>query len=158
RVLVLSPAQIAARLDDRFKLLTGGSPSALPRQQTLRGTLDWSYELLSEPERTFLRRLAVFAGGWSLEAAESVCASEGLDADAMLDLLQGLISKSLVVVDHEGQAPRYRLLETVRQYASERLQAAGEQEDACRRHRDWCLRLADEAEPRLYCAEQIQWL
>jgi predicted ATPase/DNA-binding CsgD family transcriptional regulator/DNA-binding XRE family transcriptional regulator len=158
RLLVLSPEQLAARLDDRFKLLTGGSPTALPRQQTLRGTLDWSYELLSELERTLLRRLAVFAGGWTLEAAESVCAGEGLEGDAILDLLAGLVSKSLVVVGHEAQGVRYRLLETVRQYAWERLQAAGEQEDACRRHRDWCLMLGEEAEPRLYRAEQVEWL
>jgi predicted ATPase/DNA-binding CsgD family transcriptional regulator len=158
RLLVLSPEQLAARLDDRFKLLTGGSPTALPRQQTLRGTLDWSYDLLSAPERTLLQRLAVFAGGWTLEAVELVCAGRGLEGDAVLDVLAGLVSKSLVVVGHEAQAARYRLLETVRQYAWERLQRAGEQEDVGRRHRDWCLALAEEAEPRLYCAEQVQWL
>jgi predicted ATPase/DNA-binding CsgD family transcriptional regulator/DNA-binding XRE family transcriptional regulator len=158
RVLVLSAEQIAARLDDRFKLLTGGSPTALPRQQTLRGTLDWSYELLSAPEQMLLRRLAVFAGGWILEAAESVCAGEGLESDAVLDLLQELVSKSLVLVWHEAHVVRYRLLETVRQYAWERLREADEQEDTYRRHRDWCLRLAEEAEPRLYGAEQVEWL
>ena len=113
RVRALPVEKIAERLNDRFRLLTGGSRTALPRQQTLRGAIDWSYSLLSEPERTLLRRLAVFVGGWTLEAAEAVC-SEGLDD--VLDALTRLVDKSLVTVDETG---RYRLLETIRQYARE---------------------------------------
>ena len=119
RVLGSRPEQIAARLDDRFRLLTGGSLTALPRQQTLRGTLDWSYDLLSELERTLFRRLAVFAGAFTLEAAEAVGAGDGIATDEVIDLLAGLVSKSMVVVGRETEAVRYRLLETVRQYAWE---------------------------------------
>jgi predicted ATPase/DNA-binding CsgD family transcriptional regulator len=158
RLSVLSPEQIAARLDDRFRLLTGGSLTALPRQQTLRGTLDWSYDLLSELERILLQRLAVFAGACTLEAAEAVCAGEGLETDQVIDLLAGLVSKSMVVVVREAEEVRYRLVETVRQYAWEKLRAAGEDQAVCRRHLEWCLTLAEEAEPRLYRAEQVQWL
>ena len=119
RVRVLPVEEIARRLDDRFRLLTGGGRTAPPRQQTLRATLDWSHDLLTEPERALLRRLAVFVGGWTLEAAEAVGAGDGLAADAVLDLLTRLVDKSLAQVD-EGAAGegRYRLLETVRQYAA----------------------------------------
>src|SRR5262249_22537357 len=113
RVPVLAPEQIAARLDQRFRLLTGGSRAALPRQQTLRATLDWSYDLLSEPERLLLNRLAVFAGGWSLEAAEAVCSDERIAQGDILDLLVQLVGKSLVLAEEAGDAiERYRLLET----------------------------------------------
>jgi non-specific serine/threonine protein kinase len=158
RLSALSVEQIAARLDDRFKLLTEGSRTALPRQQTLRGTLDWSHDLLSEPERVLLRRLAGFTGGWTLEAAESVCSGDGLEPGDILDVLAQLVGKSLVVADSHGEATRYRMLETVRQYATEKLQAAGEDERLYRRQRDWCLALANEAEPNLYRAEQVRWL
>jgi predicted ATPase/class 3 adenylate cyclase len=126
RVTVLRVEQIAARLDDRFRLLTGGSRTAVPRQQTLRALIDWSYDLLAEAERVMLQRSSVFVGGWTLEAAEAVCAGDGLDHDEVLDVLAQLVNKSLVVADREqGQETRYRLLETIRQYALERLVESG---------------------------------
>src|SRR3712207_4524702 len=119
---------IARRLDDRFRLLTGGSRTALPRQQTLRALIDWSYALLSDADRVLLRRLSVFSGGWTLEAAEAVCAGEDLDEYQVLDTLLRLVDKSLVVAqEREGEA-RYRLLETIRQYGHEKLAEAGERE------------------------------
>jgi non-specific serine/threonine protein kinase len=144
RVHALTAEQIAARLDQRFRLLTGGSRAALPRQQTLRATLDWSYDLLSEPERRLLDRLAVFAGGWSLEAAEAVCSHEHIAPEHVLDLLAQLVSKSLVLADEDGDGTeRYRMLETVRQYARERLLAAGEAEAVHRRHAAYFLAIGD---------------
>ena len=120
RIRLFAPEQIAARLNDRFKLLTGGSRTALPRQQTLRALIDWSYDLLPDPEKALLRRLAVFAGGWTFEAAEAVC-----DSDDLLDALGHLVDKSLVAVDDCVGEARYVLLETVRQYAREKLFDAG---------------------------------
>ena len=114
RVRVFSVAQIAARLDDRFRLLTAGPRTALPHQQTLRATVDWSYALLAEPERTLLRRLSVFAGGWTFEAAEAVAAGDGIQPHAVLDLLAQLVDKSLVIAEEQRDAVRYRLLETIR--------------------------------------------
>ena len=158
RLSALSVEQIAARLDDRFTLLTEGSSTALSRQQTLHSMLDWSYALLSDRERVLLRRFAVFAGGWTLEAAEAVGADETLQAGEILDPLAHLVGKSLVVADTQGEVMRYWLLETVRQYAREHLRAAGEEEQVRRRQRDWCLALAEEAQPWLYRAEQLHWL
>src|SRR5207244_5148351 len=122
RVKVLSVEQIAARLDDRFRLLTGGSRTALPRQQTLRAAVDWSYDLLDAGERALLRRLSVFAGGWTLEAAETVCAGGDVDEFEVLDLLSHLVEKSLVMakVGRDEVIP-YRLLLTVRHYGHDRL-------------------------------------
>jgi non-specific serine/threonine protein kinase len=125
RMKLLSLEQISARLDDRFQLLTGGSRTAVPRQQTLRATIDWSYDLLSEEERRLLRRLAVFTGGCTLEAAEQVCSVDSNGGDT-LELLSHLIDKSLVTVEDEDEERRYRLLETVRQYARDRLFESGE--------------------------------
>ena len=139
RVNVLSPEQLLAKLDDRFRLLTGGSRSALPRQQTLRAAMDWSYDLLAEPERAALRRLSVFAGGCTLEAAEAVCSIGGVPPADVLDLLGRLVDKSLVAADMQDGETRYRLLETVRQYARDRLLESGEAAEARRRHRDWHL-------------------
>jgi len=162
RVGVLPVEGIVARLDDRFRLLTGGPRTALPRQQTLRATLDWSHHLLAEPERVLLRRLAVFAGGWTLDAAEDVCAENGLAADDVLDLLSGLVHKSLVLLvgdatwSGDGEA-RYRSLETIRQYALERLQASGELEAVRRRHALHYLALAETAERRLVGPERRAW-
>ena len=119
-----SVEQIAARLDDRFRLLTSGPRTALPRQQTLRATVDWSYALLSEPERALLRRLSAFAGSWDFEAAEAVAAGDGVRVHAVLDLLAQLVDKSLVLAEERGGAARYRLLDTIRQYARERPEAA----------------------------------
>ena len=115
RVKMLTPEQIAARLDDRFRLLTGGSRTALPRQQTLRATIDWSYSLLSEEEKSLFRRLAVFVGGWTLEATKSVCGEERDGVD-VLDLLTRLVDKSLVFVEETSAENRYHRLETIRQY------------------------------------------
>jgi predicted ATPase len=147
RVRVLSVEQIAGRLDDRFGLLTGGSRTALPRHRTLRATVDWSYELLSEPERVLLRRLSVFAGGWTLEAAEAVCAGALVTPGEVLDLLAQLANKSLVVVANvgagDGLEARYRLLETIRQYAAEKLTEAAEEAETRDRHLDFCLDLVE---------------
>src|SRR5262249_30074284 len=128
------------------------------RQQTLRATLDWSYELLIEQERLLLKRLSVFAGGWVLEAAEQVCHGESIAEWEVLDLLTSLVDKSLVVFKGYDTGGRYRLLEMVGQYASEGLEASGEAEQVKRRHRNWFLALAEEAEPQLQGAEQDRWL
>jgi predicted ATPase/DNA-binding CsgD family transcriptional regulator/DNA-binding XRE family transcriptional regulator len=150
RIATVSPQQLAARLDDRFRLLTGGSRTAPPRQQTLRAMFDWSYGLLSDAERVLLERVAVFAGGWSLEAAETVCAGGPIAAQAVLDLLGRLVARSLVVVVSEADDPvRYRLLETVRQYAWERLVERGEDAWLRQRHCRYFLALAEEAHPHL---------
>jgi predicted ATPase/DNA-binding CsgD family transcriptional regulator len=125
-VKTLSVQEIAARLDDRFHLLTGGGRTALPRQQTLKGTLDWSYGLLSDGERLLLRRLSVFEGGWTVEAAESVCAGDGLLQQRVLGALAGLVDKSLIIADSESTPARYRILETTRQYGLELLSASDE--------------------------------
>src|SRR5205807_149127 len=123
RSRVLSVEQILDGLDDCFRLLTGGARTAMPRQQTLRGSIDWSYRLLSGDERVLLRRLSVFAGGFTLDAAEAVAGCEPLDEPAILDLLQSLVDKSLVIADLWGDEARYRLLETIRQYAAEQFEA-----------------------------------
>jgi predicted ATPase len=125
RTRALPVETIAARLGDRFRLLTGGDRSALPREQTLRALIDWSYDLLAQPERALFQRLAVFAGGWTLDTAEAVCAGGGLNRGDVLDLLTALVEKSLVAVDPDDG--RYRLLEAVRQFAQERLQESGDQ-------------------------------
>ncbi len=134
RVRAMSLEQIAARLDDRFRLLTGGSRTALPRHQTLAALMDWSYDLLSEVERVVLRRLAVFWGGWTVEAAEAVCAGEVIEAAEVLNLLTHLVDKSLVMVDEHKGVTRYRLLETIREYALRRLIESGEMEAVRWRH------------------------
>jgi predicted ATPase/class 3 adenylate cyclase len=134
RLRSLPLEQIADRLDDRFRLLTGGSRTALRRQQTLRALIDWSYDMLTAEERDVFHRLAVFAGGWRLESAEAVCADDRIDSWDVLDLQQALIDKSLVTFDESGEAPRYRLLESVRQYALEKLRESGEQNAVYDRH------------------------
>src|SRR5579884_2229057 len=206
RMRVLTVEQIEARLSDRFRLLTGGSRTALPRQQTLRALIDWSYDLLTESERTLLRRLSVFAGGFLLEAAESVCGadagvgygalvvrekpyskreqegnpavqnadlnpnvepSESLtpntqrltpNAYDVLDLLTGLVDKSLVLFEERAHGARYRLLETIRQYGLERLAESGEDRSLRERHRDFHMQLAEEAFDQLFGPEQGTWL
>src|SRR5262249_28192007 len=140
----LTVGQIAARIDDRFRLLTGGSRTALQRQQTLRATIDWSYDLLDNQERRLFERLAVFSGGWSLEAAEAVGAGEGIERDEVLDLLARLVQKSLVQAEEQpDRTERYRLLETLRQYGRERLGASGEAKAVFDRHADYCLTLGE---------------
>jgi non-specific serine/threonine protein kinase len=158
RVKTLSVEKLNERLDDRFRLLTGGSRTALPRQQTLRALIDWSYDLLSPPEQALLRRLSVFAGGCTLEAAEAVCAGDGIEAWEVLDLLTGLSEKSLLLYEEQGGEGRYRLLETMRQYARDRLLEGGEAEKVRERHRDCFLALAKEAEPRLTRPCQSAWI
>ena len=180
RVKALRVEQIAGLLDDRFRLLTGGSRTALPRHQTLRGTIDWSYSLLSGPERTLLRRLSVFAGGWTLEAAEEVAKDEGgrmkdegkvtngdadlippssfvLHPSEVLDLLTHLVDKSLVVLDDQAVEPRYRMLETIRQYAAEKLHETDEQKVLKNRHLAYFAQWVEEAEPKLHGREQTLW-
>lgn len=134
RARVLSLQQIAERLDDRFRLLTGGSRTALPRQRTLHALIDWSYDLLPQPECVLLRRLSVFSGGWTLEAAEAVCSDDDIKAYEVLDLLDQLVNKSLVVAEDCEPGMRYRLLETIRQYAQEKLLASGEATALRQRH------------------------
>lgn len=163
RIKMLQTAELAARLDDRFSLLTGGSRTALPRQQTLRRTIDWSYDLLSEPERALLQRSAVFAGGFTLEAAEQVTGggtSRAADLDSanravlpantILDHLSRLVDKSLVFVNRRGDATRYEMLETIRQYAREKLAESGELEETQDRHLDFFLALAEDAEQHFW--------
>jgi predicted ATPase/DNA-binding CsgD family transcriptional regulator len=161
RVHVLSVPEIAARLDDRFRLLRGGSRTAPPRHQTLKAAIDGSYDLLAEPERQLFRRLAVFVGGFTLEGAEAVAGDvagpETVSAMSLVDLLSRLVTKSLVVVI-AGQQTRYRMLETLRQYAWERLVAAGELEQMRRRHMAYYLQFAERAEQGLYGGDQVEWL
>ena len=156
RVRALSAEQIAARLHDSFNLLTGGDKTALPRQQTLRASIDWSYDLLSIPERELLRRLAVFAGGWTVDAAEAVGADGDVEKHEVLDLLTCLVEKSLVLADAAGE--RYRLLETVRQYALELLAASGEGDAVRSRHLAFCLALVEEAHAHLVGPSQAVWM
>ena len=185
--VVLPPAALAARLDARFRLLTGGGPAAHPRQRTLAATLDWSHALLGEAERALFRRLAVFVGGWTLDAAEAVCADdpgggneegqEGggagvvaadaggaaprghLPAEAVLEALRRLADQSLVVAVHDlsAEATRYRLLETVRQYAAERLAAAGEGDTVRARHAAWAVALAEQGARGALGAHREVW-
>ncbi|MBC7813319.1 MAG: tetratricopeptide repeat protein, partial [Burkholderiales bacterium] len=159
RVKMLKAEQIAERLDDRFRLLTGGSRTALPRQQTLRAMIDWSYDLLPESERVLLRRLSVFAGGWTLEAAETVCQGSGIDDYNILDPLTQLVNKSLVVVDADDNTEtRYRLLETVRQYAREKLSETGEGMTVRDAHLQYFLGLAERAEPEGHGSRVLEWV
>jgi predicted ATPase/DNA-binding XRE family transcriptional regulator len=157
RIKVLSVEELRARLGDRLRVLTGGSRIALPRHRTLRATLDWSYGLLAEPERILLRRLAVFAGGWTLEAAEAVCGGDGLPEAEVLDRLASLVDKSLVNLEWRGDAGRYGMLETVRQYATERSVESGETDFLRQRHASFFLELVERAEPKLFGPEQDAW-
>jgi predicted ATPase/class 3 adenylate cyclase len=184
RVKGLSVEQISKRLDDRFRLLTGGSRTALPRQQTLRATIEWSYDLLLETERLLLRRLAVFVDDWTLEAAEAVCAQpdpsgdypgatlsrpgqdEAALAEAMqaigtpevMDLLLRLLDKSLIVAEEQGGQARYHMLETIGQFASNKLLESGESGSLRARHLEFFLKFAEQAEAKLHSPEQLIWL
>jgi non-specific serine/threonine protein kinase len=158
RVTTLTVEQIAERLDDSLRLLTGGGRTAVDRQRTLRGTLDWSYELLSDPERALLCRLAVFAGGWVLEAAEGICGDEGISQNDVLDLLSNLVNKSLVVVEQSGSGVWYRLLDPLRAYALEKLKQAGDELRVLSRHRDWYVQLAERFETEWRGPLQRAWV
>jgi predicted ATPase/Flp pilus assembly protein TadD len=164
RARVLSVEQIAERLDDRFRLLTGGSRTALPRQQTLRALIDWSYDLLRPDEQLVLRRLAVFSDGWTLEAAESVCAGfspNGLNIGSadVLDYLESLVDKSLVLQPDESFAePRYRMLESVRHYAAERLDESGERNVVRDRHQEWFVECARRVYDGIVTDDVARWI
>ena len=158
RVRMLSPDQIAEALDDRLRLLTGGARTVALRHQTLRASIDWSHDLCSEQERVLLRRLSVCAGGWTLEGAEAVTADGAVERRAVLDLLSGLVDRSLVESEERSGVVRYRMLESIRQYAAEHLVAAGELDSARARHLAWCLELAERAEPELLRHDAGVWL
>ena len=159
RVSTLSLEQISERLEGSLELLTHGGRTTVPRHRTLKGALGWSYDLLSESERRLFRKLSVFAGGWTLEASEAVCSGDGVEEREVLDLLSGLVEKSLVMV--RGVDPggaRYRLLEPVRQYALDKLEESDEVEEARRRHAEFFLALAEETETEMKGPEQATWL
>ena len=160
RVKVLTVQEIAARLNDRFALLTAGNRTGIePRHQTLRAALDWSFDLLPSVEQILLRRLAVFAAGCTLDTAEAVCSGEGISDGQVLDLLSSLVDKSFIVAETTGRAhARYRLLETIREYALEKLSQAGEMDQLYNRHLDLFLVRAEEASPKLTDAYQKLWL
>jgi len=162
RLRTMSVDQLASRLDDRFRLLTSGSRTALPRHKTLRAVVDWSWELLTDAERMVLRRLSVFSGGASLEAAERVCAASAVEHGAVepeevLELLTSLAEKSLVLAEGDG-GPRYRMTGTIKEYAAQRLAEAGESDLARRAHLAYVTELTETAEPHLRRAEQLDWL
>ena len=162
KIRVLSVEEIARRLDDRFRLLTGGSRTALERHQTLRAAIDWSYNLIPPAEQVLFRRLSVFVGGWTLEAAESVCRGEStsspVGSEDILDLLERIINKSLVIREEVQSGSRYRMLETMRQYASEKLVESNESKILHDDHLEYFLNLAETTEPHLRRVEQIEWL
>ena len=157
RLKALSLEQLEARLSERFRILTGGSRTALPRQQTMRALVDWSYDLLTDDEKTLFRRVAVFAGGWSLDAASAVCSDEKIEEWAVLDLLQSLVDKSMVVAKLSGSEQRYRLLESTRQYAHELLDKSGELEPMQVRHAKWFLEFAKSASSLRETAPSKTW-
>ena len=158
RASALGIEALAARLDDRFGLLTGGRRTALPRHQALRATLDWSYELLAEPERVVLRRLAVFAGSFSLEAAAAVAAGPELAAADVIEGLLGLVAKSLVVAEGEGAVTRYRLLDTTRAYALEELEKNGEHDALARRNAEYYREVFERTEAECETRPAAEWL
>jgi predicted ATPase len=157
RVKAMRVEQIDERLDDRFQVLTSGNRTALPHQQTLRSAIDWSHDLLDDSERILLRRLSIFAGGWTLEAAEVVCGGDGTQSVDVLDLLTRLVDKSLVVPDETAAEPRYRMLETIRQYSQEKLVGANERERTGDRHLAFFADQAEAFEPHFYCPDQVRW-
>ncbi|WP_254389970.1 response regulator [Streptomyces sp. AC550_RSS872] len=156
RLRTLSVGQMTDRLEDRFALLTGGSRTAPARQRTLRGVIDWSYELCAPAERLLWNRLAVFAGGFSLEAAEGVCSGEGIAEAEVLDLLDRLIAQSVVLTCEIDGQPRYRLLGIIREYGQEQLADSGEQDELRRRHRDFFLALARRIDRNWYGPGQVE--
>jgi len=158
RTRALGISQIAARLDEDFRILVGGSRTAHSRQQTLEATLEWSHRLLTDDEPVLFRRLSVFAGGFDLNAAEQVCRGDDIDATEVLDVLTRLVDKSLVVAEERAGHARYRMLEPIRQYARSRLAEAGEDVSARRQHAAYFRALAERAEPELWGPDQATWL
>jgi predicted ATPase len=157
RVAMLTPTELAQRLDQRFRLLAGGQRGVVERHQTLRAAIDWSYELLSEAERLLLARLSVFVGGFSLEAAESVTAGGVVETDQVFELLSALVARSLVVADSEGIDTRFRLLETIRQYAQEHLDQSGDADRLHTRHAVYYAGFGEVAIPNTAGPEGIDW-
>ncbi|MFL6056565.1 MAG: ATP-binding protein [Actinoallomurus sp.] len=158
RMRALSVQQLLDRLDNRFRLLTSGSPAGLPRHQTLRASIDWSYSLCTEAERLLWARVSVFSCGLDLDAAEQVCAGDGIARDEVLDLLVGLVDKSVLIREEYPHTVRYRLLDTIRQYGRECLAVSGSEPLIQRRHRDYYRGLAAEARRRLFGPDQVGWL
>jgi predicted ATPase/class 3 adenylate cyclase len=158
RIKVMTVEQVAQRLDDRFRLLTGGSRTAMQRHQTLRAAIDWSYDLLPENERVLLRRLSIFSGGWTLEAAEAVCSGGEVEDWEILDLLSHLVDKSLVISEELNANARYRILESIRQYSRDRLLDAEEASTLGEKHFHHYLEMAEIAEPGLQGPDQKLWL
>ena len=162
RVKMMSVGEIAKHLDDRFDLLTAGSRTAFPRHQTLRSAIDWSYDLLSQPERLFFSRISVFTGGFTLNAAKEIATGDGVSKTQVIHLLGQLINKSLVNVRARSEEPksetRYEMLETIREYAREKLDEFGETEQVRQRYRDFFIGFAEQAEPKLKGAQQFEWL
>jgi predicted ATPase/class 3 adenylate cyclase/DNA-binding CsgD family transcriptional regulator len=158
RTRVLTPEQIASELGDVFRLLTGGPRTALPRQRTLEASVEWSYNLLGVDERALMVRLSVFAGSFSLDAVEAVCAGDGIDSSHILDLITSLVDKSLVQVDEDRGASRYKLLETIRHYARQKLVESGDAERARESHLDFFLAFAEQAERELEGTQPAEWL
>jgi predicted ATPase/class 3 adenylate cyclase/Tfp pilus assembly protein PilF len=158
RTSALSAEEIERRLDDRFRLLTGGRRTAMRRHQTLRAAVEWSYDLLDGQERRLFERLSVFVGGFTLEAAEAVCVGDGIGEGHVLDLVDGLVSKSLVAPVETDYGARYRMLESLRAYGEERLQTTGDGEAAWKRHREFFAELAERAKPELAGPQQATWL
>ena len=158
RSRLLKPAVILEKLKNRLSILTGGARDLPQRQQTIRSAIDWSYNLLDDVEKALLTRLAVFAGGWTLEAAEAVCSGEGIESGNILDLLTRLTDKSLVEVHDQAETSRYRMLETIRQYALEKLIELGEHPNTCIKHLGFFIQLAESAENHLIGPDQVQWL
>jgi predicted ATPase len=157
RVPAMTPAELAERLDRRFQVLAGGRRGAVERHQTLRAAIDWSYELLSESEQRLLTRLAVFAGGCTLDAAEAVCGGDGIDRDLVFESLARLVAGSLVVAEDQGSQTRYRLLETIRQYGEERLVDAGEADTLRSRHAGHYAAFAKQTFRYLHGPEHVPW-
>jgi predicted ATPase/class 3 adenylate cyclase len=158
RVRSLTVADINLRLKDRYKILTGGSRVLQERQQTLRALVDWSYDILSEPEQLVLQRLSTFRGGFALEAAEKVCSADPIDSFDVLDLLGSLVEKSLVMLDEQGEEPRYRMLETISDYAREKLEQAGSAGEIAARHCDFFFALAKSTNKGMQGPEQAMWV
>ncbi|MBB5780474.1 LuxR C-terminal-related transcriptional regulator [Nonomuraea jabiensis] len=157
RLRALSVEQLLARLDDRFRLLTMGARTAMPRQQTLRALIDWSYALCTEQERLLWARLSVFSGGLDLEAAEHVCAGDGIEPDEVVDLVVGLVGKSVLAREGDQTTVRYRLLETIRQYGRDRLRESGDEAALRARHRDWFADLASRGQREWFGPDQVAW-
>ena len=161
RVRALSPHEIARRVGQQLRLLTSSQRADVPHHQTLQATIAWSYDLLTEAERTVFNRLSVFHGGCTLEAAERVCAGDGIDSDDVLDLLTSLVDKSMVVADTLAEgATRYRLLETLRQYGHERLIESGQENAVCQRHAEYYTELAEQLDVWLWGSRPVEvvWL